>query len=61
MTELDVDPAVLEGFARELARVCPGHHGVLVTVAGPGQGQFSHVSLCPAPATAAATQPEAPA
>ena len=55
--EVELDPSVMEAFARELARVCPGHHGAMLTVAGPDRGRFAHVTICPdpTPVTAAAT------
>jgi len=57
--ELELDQSVMEAFSRELARACPGHHGAVLTVAGPDRGRFAHVTICPdpTPATAAAVRP----
>lgn len=59
LNEVELDPSVMEAFARELARACPGHHGAVLTVAGPDRGRFANVTICPdpTPVTAAAVRP----
>lgn len=46
--ELVMDATVAAAFARELARVCPGWSGAVVTVYGPEDGCVTSLRLYPA-------------
>lgn len=38
LNEVELDPSVMEAFARELARACPGSPGAMLTVYAPEPG-----------------------